>query len=62
MWRRIGKAMLVAIGLFIFWLFAVWPPPLWYRVTFPRRDRLPGDASAREPGGRPSAGATPRCE
>ncbi len=35
-WRRIGKAMLVAIGLFIFWLFAVWPPPLWYRVTFPR--------------------------
>lgn len=35
--RRFGQGLLVAGGLFIFWLFAVWPPPLWYRVTFPRQ-------------------------
>ena len=23
------------IGLFVFWLFGVWPPPLWYRWNFP---------------------------
>lgn len=34
--RRIWRGLLAAVGLFIFWLFAVWPPPVWYRVTFPR--------------------------
>ena len=24
------------MGLFVLWLFAVWPPPLWYRFYFPR--------------------------
>ncbi len=36
-WRRVGQLLLLCIGLFLFWLFAVWPPPLWYRVTFPRQ-------------------------
>lgn len=36
LWRRVGIGILWAVGLFVFWLFAVWPPPLWYRVTFPR--------------------------
>lgn len=36
-WRQIWQGLVIAVGLFIFWLFAVWPPPLWYRVTFPRQ-------------------------
>lgn len=35
-WRKIGLGIVAAAGLFIFWLYAVWPPPLWYRVNFPQ--------------------------
>jgi monofunctional glycosyltransferase len=35
-WRLLGRVIMISMGLFIFWLFAIWPPPLWYRVTFPR--------------------------
>lgn len=28
--------MSAATALFVLWLFAVWPPPLWYRSHFPR--------------------------
>ena len=38
--RRLGRkillGVLLAAGLFVLWLFAVWPPPLWYRFNFPR--------------------------
>jgi len=34
--RRIFLGVLLAAGLFVLWLFAVWPPPLWYRFYFPR--------------------------
>jgi len=27
--------MAAATALFVLWLFAVWPPPLWYRTHFP---------------------------
>ena len=30
-----GKAVLVGGGLFVLWLFAVWPPPVWYRTHWP---------------------------
>jgi monofunctional biosynthetic peptidoglycan transglycosylase len=33
--RKILLGATVALGLFLFWLFAVWPPPLWYRFYFP---------------------------
>jgi monofunctional biosynthetic peptidoglycan transglycosylase len=37
--RRIGRALRIlgfAGAAFLFWLFAIWPPPLWYRTHFPR--------------------------
>ena len=30
-----GKAVLLGGGLFVLWLFAVWPPPVWYRTHWP---------------------------
>jgi monofunctional biosynthetic peptidoglycan transglycosylase len=32
---RVGKAVLLGGGLFVLWLFAVWPPPVWYRTHWP---------------------------
>lgn len=29
------KAVLLGGGLFVLWLFAVWPPPIWYRSHWP---------------------------
>ena len=34
--RRALLAAAAATALFVLWLFAVWPPPLWYRTHFPR--------------------------
>ncbi|HEX6644205.1 MAG TPA: biosynthetic peptidoglycan transglycosylase, partial [Gemmatimonadales bacterium] len=34
--RRILIAAAAATALFVLWLLAVWPPPLWYRTHFPR--------------------------
>jgi monofunctional biosynthetic peptidoglycan transglycosylase len=33
--RKILIGVAAAAGLFLLWLFAVWPPPLWYRFYFP---------------------------
>lgn len=33
--RGTFKAVLVGGGLFTCWLFAVWPPPVWYRTHWP---------------------------
>lgn len=30
-----GKAVLLGGGLFVLWLFAIWPPPVWYRTHWP---------------------------
>lgn len=37
--RLIGRILFwasAATALFVLWLFAVWPPPVWYRSHFPR--------------------------
>ena len=34
--RRLLIGAVLALGLFTTWLFAVWPPPLWYLVSFPQ--------------------------
>ena len=34
--RRLGFLFLGSVGAFLFWLVAVWPPPLWYRWFWPR--------------------------
>ncbi len=34
--RRLGLVTLLSVGLFLFWLVAVWPPPIWYRWFWPR--------------------------
>lgn len=33
--RRALRAVLFGGGLFVLWLFAVWPPPVWYRTHWP---------------------------
>jgi membrane peptidoglycan carboxypeptidase len=35
--RRVLLVIAVGAGLFIAWLFAVWPPPVWYATHFPSR-------------------------
>lgn len=37
MLRRLLLGLGVVVGLFVLWLFAVWPPPSWYRTHWPRR-------------------------
>src|SRR5947207_4177054 len=34
--RSAGRVLLVAGALFVVWLFAVWPPPVWWRDHEPR--------------------------
>jgi monofunctional biosynthetic peptidoglycan transglycosylase len=37
--RWVGRALRIsgfAGAAFLFWLFAIWPPPAWYRTHFPR--------------------------
>lgn len=53
--RRALLLLGLAAGLFVFWLFAVWPPPSWYRSHWPRQtafmaarpDTCPANHSAR---------------
>lgn len=33
--QRVAWAVLLGGGLFVLWLFAVWPPPAWYRTHWP---------------------------
>lgn len=35
--RRILLGLAAGAGLFIAWLFAIWPPPIWYATHFPER-------------------------
>jgi monofunctional biosynthetic peptidoglycan transglycosylase len=34
--RRVLLLLGLAAGGFVFWLFAVWPPPFWYRTHWPK--------------------------
>lgn len=34
--RSAARVLLVAAALFVVWLFAVWPPPIWWRSHDPR--------------------------
>ncbi|MEP6591810.1 MAG: biosynthetic peptidoglycan transglycosylase [Gemmatimonadota bacterium] len=53
--RKLALGVVAAGGLFLLWLFAVWPPPVWYATHFPhetafmamRRDVDPGAAEKR---------------
>ncbi|HSR14752.1 MAG TPA: hypothetical protein VLL51_03325 [Gemmatimonadales bacterium] len=35
-WRRGARFFGLGAAAFLVWLFAVWPPPAWYRSHFPR--------------------------
>jgi monofunctional biosynthetic peptidoglycan transglycosylase len=35
--RRILLGIVAGAGLFVTWLFAIWPPPIWYATHFPQR-------------------------
>jgi monofunctional biosynthetic peptidoglycan transglycosylase len=48
--RIAGRVLLVTSALFIVWVFAVWPPPVWWRAHEPRCTammRLRSDCRAR---------------
>jgi hypothetical protein len=34
--RRALTGLGIVAGIFFLWLFAVWPPPVWYRTHWPR--------------------------
>ncbi|MGH7703382.1 MAG: transglycosylase domain-containing protein [Gemmatimonadales bacterium] len=34
-WSALLKIVALASGVFVFWLLAVWPPPVWYRTHWP---------------------------
>ena len=49
--RAIG-ALALSFALFVAWLFAVWPPPIWFRNHWPRETafmRMRGRVTAYEP-------------
>lgn len=54
--RKVFLGAFAAVGLFVLWLFAVWPPPVWYAAHFPhqtafmamRRDENPSAAEKRQ--------------
>jgi monofunctional biosynthetic peptidoglycan transglycosylase len=54
--RKLFLGVLAAAGLFLLWLFAVWPPPVWYAAHFPhetafmamRREADPAAAEKRQ--------------
>lgn len=33
--KRLVRILLAGAGAFLLWLFAVWPPPVWYRTHWP---------------------------
>ena len=35
-WRWTLRCLGLVAGLFLLWLVAVWPPPIWYRWMWPR--------------------------
>ena len=54
--RRVFQAVLLAGGLFVLWLFAVWPPPVWYRTHWPAETAFQAD---RRHSGRAAPNPTP---
>ena len=46
--KRVGKAVLLGGGLFVLWLFAVWPPPVWYRTHWPAETAFQAMRGGRE--------------
>jgi len=60
MWRTAGRWTAIAGGVFLLWLVAVWPPPLWYRTHWPAQTAfmsMRGDAVAGGAGGQGGSGA-----
>jgi monofunctional biosynthetic peptidoglycan transglycosylase len=35
LWRKAGRVILWGVVLFLLWIFAVWPPPVWFRSHYP---------------------------
>ncbi|MEZ4413232.1 MAG: biosynthetic peptidoglycan transglycosylase [Gemmatimonadales bacterium] len=60
MWRTAVRWTAIAGGVFLLWLMAVWPPPLWYRTHWPAQTAfmsMRGDAVAGGPAGQGGSGA-----
>ncbi len=52
--RRIVLGLLAAGALFVLWLLAVWPPPLWYHTHWPARTAFMAMRAAERDGGAPA--------
>ncbi|HEV8122902.1 MAG TPA: biosynthetic peptidoglycan transglycosylase [Gemmatimonadales bacterium] len=35
LWRKAGRVIVWGVVLFLLWIFAVWPPPVWFRSHYP---------------------------
>ena len=49
--RRLLLGITAATALFVLWLFAVWPPPVWYRTHFPGTTAFMRMRAGDSPGG-----------
>jgi len=47
--RRVFQLLSILFGLGVLWLFALWPPPLWYRWTFPHETSFMAMRRLRDP-------------
>ena len=59
--RRILRYTAILPALFLAWLLAVWPPPVWYRTHWPAETEFMAATRADGPAGRRSAAGRETC-
>jgi monofunctional glycosyltransferase len=57
--RKLRRVALGTVGVVLVWLFAAWPPPVWWRDHWPRRTALMREAVAGSPSALSTVHPTP---
>src|SRR5690606_21737175 len=56
--RRVLQVLGLLAAAFVVWLFAIWPPPLWYRTHWPRQTAFMAMRETGRQDGRTAGGST----
>src|SRR5437773_6706298 len=59
--RNLRRAALGPAGVVLVWLFAVWPPPVWWRDHWPRETAMMREIADCRTGGRPDGQSPSAC-
>src|SRR5881396_2316174 len=59
--RNLRRAALGTAGVVLVWLFAVWPPPVWWRDHWPRETAMMREIADCRTGGRPDGQSPSAC-